>query len=451
MADGRVGSSYHVIIRTACEAFVERIADKTATGDWQHRLRLVVETMREMSGQTDPQQMVAAYSARMRKLLPTDRMVTVSRRDTSPPHYLITRSSLWKEAINPWKQKDRLPRLSGGLLGELLYGDVPRQIDEVKVSADDPAAEYFAGQRSLIALPLYDQGTALNMVILMREAAHAFDQEELPTLVWMSNLFGRATTNLVLKEELQVAYNVVDQELKAVEAIQRSLLPETLPKIPTMDLASHYQTSHRAGGDYYDFFPLADGKWGILIADVSGHGTPAAVMMAITHSLAHTQPGPPTPPCKMLCYLNEQLCRRYTGQSGSFVTAFYGIYDPATRTLSYSSAGHNPPRLKHCDDGTMSSLDGAGHLPLGIFAEEQYDQVSQRLRPGDQIIFYTDGITEAQNGSGEQFGTERLDQVLEACRPGAKALIDAVLESVAAFTVGKPADDDRTILVAKIS
>ena len=423
-------------------------ADK---GEWKQRLHHIVETMREMSGQTDPQQMVAAYVARMRKLLPTDRTVTLSRRDIPPPDFLITRSSLWKEPVNPWKEKHKLPRLSGGLLGELLYGDEPQQIDDLEVAPDDPAAEYFAGQRSLIALPLYDQGTALNMVILMREKSHSFDRTELPSLVWMSNLFGRATTNLVLKQELQEAYDEVDRDLKAVEDIQRSLLPATLPKIPTMDLAAHYQTSHRAGGDYYDFFPLADGKWGILIADVSGHGTPAAVMMAITHSLAHTQPGPPTPPCRMLCYLNEQLCKRYTGQTGSFVTAFYGIYDPATRTLSYSSAGHNPPRLKHCDDGTMSSLDGAGQVPLGIFAGVSYEEASQKLRPGDQIIFYTDGITEAQNGTGDMFGTERLDQVLEACRPGAKALIDAVLESVADFTAGKAADDDRTILVAKIS
>jgi sigma-B regulation protein RsbU (phosphoserine phosphatase) len=432
---------------------VEAIQERPVSikDDWQNRLQHVVETMREMSGQTDPQAMVAAYSARMRKLLPTSRMVTVSRRFTEPPRYHITRSSLWKETINPWKDKHKLPLLSGGLLGELLYGDVPRQIDELNVSAHDPAAEYFAGQGSLIALPLYDQGTALNMVILMREAAHAFDQEELPEWVWTSNLFGRATTNLVLKQELQVAYDDVDRELKAVEVIQRSLLPEVLPTIPTMDLAAHYQTSHRAGGDYYDFFPLADGKWGILIADVSGHGTPAAVMMAITHSLAHTLPGAPAPPSKLLCYLNEQLCRRYIGQSGSFVTAFYGIYDPATRTLSYASAGHNPPRFKHCDDGTMSSLDGAGHLPLGIHAEEKYEQASQRLRPGDQIIFYTDGITEAQNAKGEMFGTERLDHVLEACRPGAKPLIDATLEALELFTAGRPADDDRTILVAKIS
>src|SRR5690606_22631128 len=121
------------------------------------------------------------------------------------------------------------------------------------------------------------------------------------------NLFGRATHNLVLAERLEETYTAVDRELQAVANIQRSLLPSELPKISTMRLAAHYQTSRRAGGDYYDFFPLADNRWGILIADVSGHGTPAAVMMAITHVIAHTQPGQATPPSRMLNFLNDQL------------------------------------------------------------------------------------------------------------------------------------------------
>src|SRR5207244_2587168 len=132
----------------------------------------------------------------------------------------------------------------------------------------------------------------------------------LPELVWLSNLFGRATNNLVLSEELQRAYQTLDRELKVVGQIQRSLLPARLPTIPTLDLATHYQPSQRAGGDYYDFFPLPAGKWGIFIADVSGHGTPAAVLMAVTHCIAHTHPGPPQPPAKVLDYLNRHLATR---------------------------------------------------------------------------------------------------------------------------------------------
>src|SRR5262249_57089037 len=140
----------------------------------------------------------------------------------------------------------------------------------------------------------------------------------------VSKVCGRATHNVVVEEELRMAYNAVDREMRIVADIQRSLLPEKLPKIPTLDLAASYQTSRQAGGDYYDFFPLPDGKWGILIADVSGHGTPAAVLMAVTHSLAHTYPGPPTPPSAMLDYVNGKLADLYTGSGDTFVTAFYG-------------------------------------------------------------------------------------------------------------------------------
>src|SRR5262249_49136694 len=189
---------------------------------------------------------------------------------------------------------------------------------------------------------------------------------------------------------------------------------------------AHYQTSQHAGGDYYDFFPLPDGRWGILIADVSGHGTPAAVIMAILHSIAHGFPDPPASPSRMLGYVNERLFNRYTQQSGSFVTAFYGIYDPSKRELTYACAGHPSPRLKRCEDGTMASLDAARGYPLCIFRDEHFEEATHVLRPGDQIIFYTDGITEAHDAQGDQFGTKRLDDALEFCRPGAQALIDAV-------------------------
>jgi phosphoserine phosphatase RsbU/P len=421
-------------------------------GDWRERLADVVAMMREMSLQTDPQAMVRAYVARARRLLPSvERFVSLSRRDLEPPKYRITRSSLWSQEINPWRDKDRLPVLEGGLLGELIYGDEPRIIDDLRFDPDDPAAEYFAGQRSLMAIPNYDQGVALNMTVRLSSEPHAFDPEGFPEHVWMSNLFGRATHNLVLSEDLKQAYAVVDRELRVVADIQRSLLPKAMPVVPTLDLAAHYQTSHWAGGDYYDFFPLPDGRLGILIADVSGHGTPAAVMMAITHSVAHAYPGAPDPPGRMLTFVNDRLAAHYTADNEAFVTAFYGIYDPARRTLTYASAGHNPPRLKRCEDGSVASLDGAGGLPLGVLGGQRYGQVTHELRPGDQIVFYTDGITEATDPAGRMFGLEQLDQVLENCHLTADGLIREVLDALEHFTAGQPPADDRTLLVAKVS
>jgi sigma-B regulation protein RsbU (phosphoserine phosphatase) len=419
--------------------------------DWRQRLTLVVETMKEMSEQTDPQEMSRAYGRRMRALRPTDRFVSLSRRDLRHPWFRVTRCSLWKEDINPWKQKDRLPLLQGGLFAELLYSDEPRLFEDVKVPDDDPAAEYVAGMGSMLAIPMYDQGVALNMIVVMRKEANAFPPEQVPEIVWSSNLFGRATHNLVLSERLKEAYEAVDYEMRVVADIQRSLLPTKMPDIPTMSLAAHYQTSRRAGGDYYDFFPLPDGKWGLLIADVSGHGTPAAVLMAVTHSLAHTYPGPAMPPGRMLEHVNHHLAALYTAQSDTFVTAFYGIYDPSRRELTYASAGHNPPRLKRCVDGTLALLDGVAGLPLGIAPAQTYHERTYQLVPGDQLVLYTDGITEAYNEHGEMFGLSRLDRVLENCAVAASGLLESVLDALKEFSGGQPPYDDQTILVAKIS
>jgi sigma-B regulation protein RsbU (phosphoserine phosphatase) len=419
--------------------------------DWQTRMAAIVDMMRELSRQTDPQAMVRAYGARMRRILPTDGRISLSRRNLSAPQYCITRSSLWTDDVNPWKDKARLPVFEGGVLSELIYGNEPRLVEDLQIAPDDPAAAYLAGHRSLLAIPLFDQGLALNMVVLLRREPQAFDPQMFPQLVWLSNLFGRATHNLVLSEELTRAYDAMDYELKLVANIQRSLLPVDLPRIPTMDLAVSYQTSQRAGGDYYDFFPLPDGQWGILIADVSGHGTPAAVLMAITHSIAHIFPGPPTPPGRVLSHINHHLATRYTGKNGTFVTAFYGIYDPSARELVYACAGHNPPRVKRCDDGTLLSLDGAQSLPLGIAEGLNYEESRQRLQPHDHLVFYTDGITEAANAAGEMFGTERLDEILALCPNNATALLRSVLDAVHQFTAGHPAADDRTLLVATIS
>jgi sigma-B regulation protein RsbU (phosphoserine phosphatase) len=229
------------------------------------------------------------------------------------------------------------------------------------------------------------------------------------------------------------------------------MLPAKMPPIPTMGLAAHYQTSRRAGGDYFDFFGLPGVRWGLLIADVSGHGTPAAVLMAVLHALAHTFSGGHDRAGVLLEHLNAQMHRLHTARTDMFATAFYAIYDPATRRLEYASAGHNPPRLKRCEDGTLALLDQAGGLPLGIVPGERYAEAVHQLVPGDQLVLYTDGITEAYNGAGEQFGLSRLDRVLENCSVGAGDLLRAVLEELEAFTAGRPAHDDRTLLVAKIT
>lgn len=424
--------------------------DVSSDNDWQKRLAHIVNMMREISRHTNPQEMVLAYAKRIGEILPTDRLVAISRRHLDRPQYRVTRSTTWGLDRNPWHHMDKLPVFDRGLMGELLYSDEPRIFDDLTIRDDDPAAEFLRGMRSVMAIPVYEQGMALNMTLLMRRQPNAFDRSRFADQVWTTNLFGRATQTLVLSQQVQDAYHTVDQEMKLIGDLQRSLLPKQLPVIPTMDLAVHYQPATRSGGDYYDFFPMADDSWGIIMADVSGHGSPATVLMAVTHALAHTNPRDNVCPAQMLQYINEHLTRRYTGDTGRFVTAFFGVYQPSSRQMTYACAGHNPPRLKRCSDGSMFSIDGVGNPPLGITPNQTYDQTTQNLTIGDQIIFYTDGITEAFNAQGDMFGLERLDLALANCMIDASGLIGAVLAALSHFTSGHEATDDRTMLVAKI-
>jgi sigma-B regulation protein RsbU (phosphoserine phosphatase) len=296
---------------------------------WQQELAIIDQTMKAISGVTDPEQLVEVYWTGIGELIAIEDYVAVSRRNVDPPYFLITRSSRFTEHFNPWTQRERLPLMSGGLLGEIAYANRPLVIEDLpaRLSADDPARFYLEGFRSLIALPHYDGGEALNTTVLLLPPGEAINYAMIPMMHWQAGLFGRGTRNLVLRNQVTSALSALDRELQIVGSIQRSLLPATLPAIDGFELSAFYQTSARAGGDYYDFFPLDGGRWGLFIGDVSGHGTPAAVLMAITHAIAHAQPGTHTPPAMLLDYLNSQLSCAYT-LDGNFVTAFYAVLDP---------------------------------------------------------------------------------------------------------------------------
>ncbi|MHC4958999.1 MAG: PP2C family protein-serine/threonine phosphatase [Planctomycetota bacterium] len=418
--------------------------------DWRERLELIVKAMREASSESDPQAMVAAYGRFMGDLQPGGAFVSLSRRGVEPPKYVVARSSRWENQPNPWTERGRLPVLEGGLLGELAYSEEVVVIEDLQVDPDDPGYELLAGMGSLITIPIFDEGEARNVVVRMREERNGFDKSMIPTMVWTTNLFGRATHNLVLSRELAKVNAELDKELESVAAIQTSLLPPELPAIPGLDLAVHYQPSRHAGGDYYDFFALPDGKWGLLVADVSGHGVPAAVLMAITHAIAHMFREPPEEPARLLDFLASQLHARYTSLNGAFVTAFYGVYDPGARTLRFASAGHPPPRLKHCDDGTLSEVKCGSGPPLGVLPDYRYEGGEIALRPYDQLVIYTDGIPEARDPAGGMFGLERLDRVIDNCGVNAHALIEEVIVALRGFAAGRPFDDDTTLLVARV-
>jgi sigma-B regulation protein RsbU (phosphoserine phosphatase) len=421
---------------------------------WREELEIIDRTMKAISGITEPEELVDVYWDGIGELIAINHYLALSRRNVEPPFYLITRSSRFSEPINPWTQRERLPRLSGGVLGEIAYADKPVLIDDLpsRLTADDPAHFYLEGYQQLFALPQYDGGAGINVTVGLVPAGESIDETMIPMMHWQAGLFGRGTSNLVLRNQLTAALTALDRELQVVGAIQRSLLPRELPRITGFELAAHYQTSARAGGDYYDFFPLEGGAWGLFIADVSGHGTPAAVLMAITHAIAHTQPGMHTPPADLLRHLHGHLARSYT-RDGTFVTAFYAVLDPEKRTLTYSTAGHNPPRLVRGD--RVIALNRNADVPLGIFEGQAYRQATETLERGDLLLLYTDGITEAMaptspSGSREMFGVERLDRLLVDCgSSNPVGCIERVRRDLGTFCAHAPPTDDQTLIALR--
>ena len=218
----------------------------------QKELSFIVDLMRDISKEKEPQAAANLYGTRLTEEGPVkaDVWMSLSRRDLNQPWYRITRSSTWEEDINPWTEKEKLPLLDRGLLSELIYSNEPAVVMDLqsRIKPDDPAKPYFRDMNMLLAVPHFDEGHALNMSITMVKDPSKFPLERFPNMVWVGNLWGRATLALVLRKQLKDAYDELDREVRVVENIQRSLLPQKLPEIPGVELAAYYQTSRRAGG-----------------------------------------------------------------------------------------------------------------------------------------------------------------------------------------------------------
>ena len=244
----------------------------------------------------------------------------------------------------------------------------------------------------------------------------------------------------------------LDGERQSVGVIQRSLLPASLPELPGFEMSPYYQPSEHASGDYYDVVPLINDQWGFVMADVSGHGTAAAVIMTVLRTLIHAElpSNRDKSAGEFLERVNKVMCETYLRDS-RFVTVWAAVLNPASRRLTYACAGHNPPRLLR--GGSVFALDLVGGPPLGFDPTHNYEDASITLEPGDLLVIYTDGITEAMRegiDGLELFGTEGLDRALgEFSSDRACDCAELVRKAIAAFTSDTAPTDDRTMLILR--
>jgi phosphoserine phosphatase RsbU/P len=417
---------------------------------WAGELAFVDSLMRELSRETEPQALVRYFRESIDRYFPCDRWLTLSRRSVFYPRYLVTRCSDWQTSIDPWLEPHKLPLLHGGLLADALYSDAGPQIIDDPEIAGDPAEDLLKGMRRLVTIPLYDHGQPINMAVGLWRDPAASDLSRLPLMLWQSNLFGRSVHNLLLRSQLSAINRVLEDEFRVVGSVQHKLLPAHPPATRGIELATHYQTARRAGGDYFDWFELDANRLGLIIADVSGHGAPAAVGMAITRTLAHVAPRDLwLEPDRLLARLNEQIYSQYTAGDGAFVTAVAAFVEVRKRTLRYASAGHPAP-VARSGDRTLALRDVSA-LPLGVLSNEDYQSTEVRLADGDSITFYTDGIVEAHRDRGELFGTDRLLQTIAAAPESPRAMIDAVVSAVADHLGQSALSDDCTLVTLRLT
>jgi serine phosphatase RsbU (regulator of sigma subunit) len=239
----------------------------------------------------------------------------------------------------------------------------------------------------------------------------------------------------------------IEQELRVARLIQQTLLPKSLPGLPGYHVAAYYRPAREVGGDFYDFLELEDGRLGLVVGDATGHGVPAALMMANTQSVlrAVAQRGG-SEPGGILAEVNEVLLA-YIPPS-MFVTCFYGLLDPESGRFRYANAGHNLP---YCRQESLAIELRARGMPLGLMPDMSYEEKEITLKPGESILLYSDGLVEAHDPQREMFGLPRMQGFVGA-HPGGTTLIDSLLDELEQFTGGEwEQEDDITLVTVKRS
>lgn len=236
----------------------------------------------------------------------------------------------------------------------------------------------------------------------------------------------------------------LEHQLHVARLIQQTLLPKDAPDLPGWRLSGHYQPAHAVGGDFYDFLPLADGRLGLIIGDVTDKGVPAALLMATTRSLMRTIAQRVSSPGEVLRQVNDLLGREIPAKM--FVTCLYAVLDPTTGRLQYANAGHNLPYRTRSGNGEVAELRATG-MPLGLMPDMRYEEKETTIRPGECLVFYSDGLVEAHNPQREMFGNPRLQSMLDDCADACPTLIQRLLEELERFTGrGWHQEDDVTLV-----
>lgn len=337
------------------------------------------------------------------------------------------------------------PRLK---LGEGFIGHVAQTGESLispDVSKDD---RYFPARkrtRSEMVAPIISNDEVIGVFDLESDKLNAYDNDELSILQALASQVAIIIEKVQLHQQL-VEKKRLQAQLDVARQVQLELLPDNDPKISGFDISAYVFPTEEVSGDYYDWVKMFDDQIAIIVADAVGKGIPAALLMAFLR--ASLRAGVQIGYAPQIAFSKVGNLLWDSVESHQFITAVYGILDATNKTFVYSNAGHNPPLLIK-PDGSFRYF-GFGDLPLGMFRGSHYHQHFISLEKGQILVLYTDGITEAMNFDGEEFGQERFAQcVLAGSHLSAKELIKFIKKGVADFTERKVLDDDGTLFIIK--
>lgn len=309
------------------------------------------------------------------------------------------------------------------------------------------AGEEARSSRSLLVAPLAVKGDVLGAMVLEEgEASPRLRERRREIITGIADQAALAVQNDRLQEEM-AGRERLERELQLAREIQQAFMPSTLPRLAGWELAVAWRAARQVAGDFYDYFELPGGRLGLVIADVADKGMPAALFMVLTRTLVRAAALESTSPATVLRRVNDLLVP--DAQQGMFVTAFYAILVPETHELIYANAGHNLPLLLRSATGEQQQLRKGG-MALGVLEGVDLEDNVVRVEPGDCLVCYTDGVTDALSSDEELFGQERLRAAIRSGSGGsAQAILDAVDQSIRDFVGDTPPFDDLTLLVLR--
>jgi sigma-B regulation protein RsbU (phosphoserine phosphatase) len=334
-------------------------------------------------------------------------------------------------------------KMGEGIIGHVALTSEP--VISPDVRSDPRYVNAREETRSEMVAPIISNDEVIGVFDLESDRLNAYTPDDLQVLLLLASQVAIIIEKVMLHEEL-IEKKRLEGQLEVARQVQLELLPAHDPELAGFDICAWNFSTEEVSGDYYDWVTIYEDQIGIVIADVSGKGVPAALLMAFLRAslraAIHIGYAPHISMAKVNYLLWESIERN------QFVTAFYGVLDATNKTLAYTNAGHNPPLLMDAD-GSAHFMDSGG-VPLGMFRNTRYYEYYQAIQPGQLLVLYTDGVTEATGANGEEYGRERLEAAVRAGRNlSARDLITAIQQDVLAWTDGRGASDDMTFFIVK--